>query len=241
MRLNTSHWASCCLLLALVACEKPPVQGSGATQVEGGVPTAPASALSPAPITAPPSAAEVPSSASANTAGSAAAPAASAGVATAEPKPSDEKVTLLGDESASTKVTGCLASTSGMPDRAAPTAALGGPPVELIPGPKAKLVHHLKHACCLRSQTRVERAATVITVVEALSGTPCRCQCSSTLTTELTLPKGKYELSLQVEQGGAKSEVFRGPLDASGAPPAEAAPSAAPRPPKAIHVPAAAH
>ncbi|MFZ5891520.1 MAG: hypothetical protein ACOY0T_10755 [Myxococcota bacterium] len=228
--------------LVLSACEKPTPASNGAshapTQASAGAPAI-SQGAAPAPATpATPAAPE------------GAAPAAS--VAPAQSDVAEARVPVspgveprgaaLSSGEASTSVTGCLASASGMPERSLPATKASGKSagVEIVLGAKPKVVHQLTHACCLRQQTRVERSGQALTIVEELSGNPCRCQCASTLSTELALPPGKYELRVVTVQAGARSEAFRGDLEIA-TPSAAPASSGSPRLPKKIHVPAAAH
>src|SRR5262245_63135828 len=101
--------------LALVACEKPQAPASA-------TPTSPAPAPTPTPTPTP-------------------TPAPTPAALAPAPTPS---ASTLSESEAKTAVEGCLASSSGMPDRAAPTTrALPGPAVEVVPGAKPKVVHHL--------------------------------------------------------------------------------------------------
>ncbi len=161
--------------------------------------------------------------------------------ASGSPAPATQADSAPSSESeGNTVISGCLASAGGTPTRAAPTKE-GPPGVEVIAGAVPKVVHRLEHACCLHARTRILRNARSIQVVEELSGAPCRCRCSSSLTTELHVPPGDYELAVVLEQGGARSEVYRAALPVTGADGAAgAAPSkASPQLPRTIHVPAA--
>lgn len=110
---------------------------------------------------------------------------------------------------AATELTGCL----GLP----PTAEQG----ERFPAPVALrsasaagamrvtalssglvVAHDLVHACCLRAQLSAAVQGDAVVVTEALSGTPCRCQCSSTLRTAVGLPAGRYTVELRLSAPG---------------------------------------
>jgi hypothetical protein len=174
--------------------------------------------------------------------------AASGGTPAAAPHaatlPSTEaaSVASASEREANTTITGCLASESGQGE--APTRArASGPSVEIIPGAdptKPKVVHHLAHACCLRARTRIAQAANTVTLIEELYGTPCRCQCASTLSTELALKPGEYDLRVKIVQGESENYAFHGNLQVAAS---TVAPAAAPEPrlPKTIHVPPASH
>lgn len=127
---------------------------------------------------------------------------------------------------AKTSVEGCLAA-------AAPNEELGNKfPADTRSNPSGvrletasgyvRVVHSLSHACCLKSDTRVERSSGVVRVSERLSGTPCRCRCSSAVITRLQPQAGDTEVAVSLEENGKTSEVYRGPLPSAG--------PAAPRP-----------
>lgn len=113
-----------------------------------------------------------------------------------------------------TEVEGCLAAASEqemagfLPNtRAAPSG------VELASDAGGvRVVHRFAHACCLKSETTAERTGGLVTLNERLSGTPCRCRCSSALRTRLELLETDEELSVRLEEGGRVREVYRGPL-----------------------------
>jgi hypothetical protein len=215
MRLGFSRARWFALALALFSCEKPPVPGHAASAASGGTPAAaPHAALSEHPATP----------------------------LSARPSAEASSGATASEREANTTITGCLASESGQGE--APTrAGASRPSVEIIPGAdptKPKIVHHLAHACCLRARTRIAQTANTVTLIEELYGTPCRCQCASTLSTELVLKPGEYELRVKTVQRENESEAFQGNLHvAASTAPAAAAPE--PRLPKTIHVPPASH
>ncbi len=127
---------------------------------------------------------------------------------------------------AKTSVEGCLAA-------AAPNEELGNQfPADTRSNPSGvrletasgyvRVVHSLSHACCLKSDARVERSGGLVRVSERLSGTPCRCRCSSALITRLKPQAGDTEIAVSLEENAKTSEVYRGPLPSTG--------PAAPRP-----------
>lgn len=217
-------------LAALAGCEKPPVPGNAAPSAES------APALSAPSSAAPPNPA---ASAAAPTPAPAVSDAAAVPVAPPAASPSTTAVgsqlVLLDSEHAKTMVSGCLAAAKGLPERSAsPTRALpAAPAVEIVRGAKPRVVHRLQHACCLSGKTRVELRASVVTLVEELSGSPCRCQCESTLDTELALSPGRYELRVLTIRGNEQSEAFRGALDV----PAAGSAASPTKLPRSIHVP----
>lgn len=227
-----SKWLAFAVFVA--ACSKPSASAGDASS--GSAAAAPLNSA-PGPTPTPSSDAVPPVAAALPAASSAASPFPAASSETVATPPNDPAST---ESEGNTVVSGCLASAGGTPTRAAPTKE-GAPGVEVIAGAIPKIVHRLEHACCLHSRTRVVRSARSIQVVEELSGTPCRCRCSSTLTTELHVPSGNYELAVVLDQGGARSEVYRGALPVAGS---DSSPSTAPgKPspqlPRSIHVPAA--
>jgi hypothetical protein len=200
------------LAVALAACEKPPVPGNAAPSAES------ASSVQPVPSALPVASAS-----------------ASADTPSSEP---ESKPVLLDSEHAKTVISGCLAAAKGMPERSesATRAAPAGPSVQIVRAPKLHVVHRLAHACCLSAQTRVELSANVVSLVEEISGTPCRCQCESTLDTELALAPGSYELRVVTIRSNERSETFRGALEVQGA----GAPASPAKLPRSIHVPPSA-
>lgn len=115
-----------------------------------------------------------------------------------------------------TSIQGCLASSgaeeSGARSTAPPAARAPGPPSVAIAvsGLGATVKHELSHACCLKAEVESAVKGSSVTVDEKLSGTPCRCMCSSTLTTAVGLSPGVYELTVRLQlPGGAPSEVHR--------------------------------
>jgi len=116
-----------------------------------------------------------------------------------------------------TEVEGCLAlkGAEPPPTRSAPSKAVDQVNVESVSG-SLRVAHQLHHACCLNSETRVERAAGIVRLTERLTGTPCRCQCDSTIKTRIRLEAGDRELSVQLEEKGATREVHRAPLPEPG-------------------------
>lgn len=223
------------LAALLAACSRPSASSGEAANGSAAVAAPKPAATPPASVSGAPG----PSAVSSETLPSTSpALAASVGDEGAAPKGTPSPAT---ETEANTEVSGCLASASGTPTRAASSA--GTPGVELVQGAPPKLVHRLEHACCLHSQTRILRRDRAIQVTEQLSGTPCRCKCSSTLSTELRVPAGSYEISLVLEQGGTRSEVYRGALDvaASSGGSVASPTTAGSQLPRTIHVPAAKH
>ena len=215
MNRTLSKWTYRALALAALAgCTKQPTSST------------PASAE---PLVAPPPAASVATPTAATDSAApvaAAAPDPSADAASsAAPAPELAKG-IWSAVDAKTSVEGCLAA-------AAPNDELGNQfPADTRSNPSGvrletasgyvRVVHSLSHACCLKSDARVERSGGVVRVSERLSGTPCRCRCSSAVITRLKPQAGDTEVAVSIEENGKTSEVYRGPLPNAGA--------AAPRP-----------
>ena len=65
-----------------------------------------------------------------------------------------------------------------------------------------RVAHELSHACCLESKIETKVEGHTITVSESLYGTPCRCMCSSTISTSVRLEPGEYTLRVVVDHQG---------------------------------------
>lgn len=114
-----------------------------------------------------------------------------------------------------TTVEGCLAvqGESEATRFPSPPVTRSGPPppvtVAAVPG-GLLITHQLAHACCLQSKvsTRIEQRNVV--VLETLSGTPCRCMCSSTLRTSAGLAPGRWNVAVDLDTGRRVERVFTG-------------------------------
>ena len=71
------------------------------------------------------------------------------------------------------------------------------------------VVHALTHACCLEADTKAKVEGKTVEITVALSGTPCRCICSSTVQTKVTLDPGEYDVSVKVTEGGKTRDAGR--------------------------------
>jgi len=193
---------------ALVACTKQPSSST------------PASAE---PLATPPPAATAPPAPATAEAAPSAAPATAVASANLPPEPPKGGWSAV---DAKTSVEGCLAA-------ATPNEKLGDEfPADTRSNPSGvrletasgyvRVVHSLSHACCLKSDTRVERSGNLVKVSERLSGTPCRCRCSSAVITRFQPQSGDTEVAVSLDENGKVSEVYRGPLPSAG--------PAAPRP-----------
>jgi hypothetical protein len=112
-----------------------------------------------------------------------------------------------------TEVEGCLALKGAEPaaTRSSPTTGESRVRVEADAG-YLRVEHQLNHACCLTSETRVERVAGEVRLTERLLGTACRCQCNSTIKTRIQLEAGDRELRVNLEENGAERQVHRAPV-----------------------------
>lgn len=138
---------------------------------------------------------------------------AASSAAPGEPRPqptTNASITPQSDTAPETTLEGCLAMPS---DTEQPTRSFFRPPpdkVELSAEAGAiRVTHQLTHACCLHAKTHLERAGKTATLVEQLSGTPCRCRCSSVIRSRLALPPGEHELRVRLEHGADAREVHR--------------------------------
>jgi hypothetical protein len=184
----------------LLGCAKQPPSGSTEVPPSSGAPVVAVTSSPMAGLESPKHAA---------TAASVAQPANAGGGAAA---PSDAVVTKLSEWQ--TEVEGCLALKGAEP-RVTRSAVRAADEVRVeSAGGYVRVAHHLSHACCLNSETRVERAAGVVRLTERLTGSPCRCQCDSTIKTRFRLEASDRELSVRLEDKAAAREVHRVALPA---------------------------
>lgn len=73
--------------------------------------------------------------------------------------------------------------------------------------------HDLAHACCLKADSAIDIQGSSVTITETLSGTACRCMCSSTLKTAVGLKKGTWQVSLKTVEGGNTKDAWSGSLE----------------------------
>jgi hypothetical protein len=72
--------------------------------------------------------------------------------------------------------------------------------------------HDLAHACCLKADSVADIQGSSVVITETLSGTPCRCICSSTLKTAVGLKKGTWQVSVKTVEGGNSKTAWTGEL-----------------------------
>lgn len=115
------------------------------------------------------------------------------------------------DSAPRTSVEGCLAVPPS--DAHPPTRSFFRPrpdKVEVaVEAGAARVAHHLTHACCLHAETRLEHSGQSVTLVEELSGEPCRCRCSSVIHSRVPLAPGEHELRVRLDQAGDKRDVHQ--------------------------------
>ncbi|MFT3842105.1 MAG: hypothetical protein QM723_34255 [Myxococcaceae bacterium] len=73
--------------------------------------------------------------------------------------------------------------------------------------------HDLAHACCLKAESAADIQGSAVVITETLSGTACRCMCSSTLKTAVGLKKGTWQVSLKTVEGGTTKDAWSGSLE----------------------------
>jgi hypothetical protein len=114
-----------------------------------------------------------------------------------------------------TEIEGCLAK-EGKRAFTPPVARGNAPkagPVQVEKFPSGIVVtHHLDHACCLKGGVATTVEPGVVAIIATLSGEPCRCPCSSTLTTTVGLVPGIYRVKVEVQNGKKTSTVYDGPI-----------------------------
>lgn len=140
--------------------------------------------------------------------GSAAAPPSAPGETPAAAADGPATGELPAELNASTSsVAGCLASP-GRTEQATRARAMAARP-ELSVTPVSggvRVAHELSHACCLESKIATSVSGSTVTITESLFGTPCRCMCSSTISTSVRLSPGDYTLRVVVDHDGQKTE-----------------------------------
>lgn len=133
-------------------------------------------------------------------------PAASSAPSAAGPQPMPSEL-----NTSSVSVAGCLASPGGTEQgsrsRAMDTAPKKPELAVTVVGDGIQVLHDLSHACCLTSKIDTQVSDGVVTVTETLSGTPCRCMCSSTISASVRLAPGAYTLKVIVDENGQKKET----------------------------------
>ena len=74
------------------------------------------------------------------------------------------------------------------------------------------LTHEVAHACCLSAASAVTVEGTKVVVTETLSGTPCRCRCSSSLRTAVGLKPGTWSVEVKTVEPGRTWSAWTGEL-----------------------------
>lgn len=127
------------------------------------------------------------------------------------PKPSEAPI----PGQTTTTISGCLTQADGKP---VASNTRGGSAVTPEAGLEVKghswgllVSHSIHHACCLKGDVETSVEGNRVTVRELLSGKPCRCICSSTLTTRIPLLPGEYSVDVVVETNGTAAEALTTP------------------------------
>jgi hypothetical protein len=101
-----------------------------------------------------------------------------------------------------TNISGCAATATEKEAQAFVSTTRGIPPPPTIQAVQggALINHPLDHTCCLTLAvtSRIEGDGTAV-VRETLSGSPCRCRCSSTVKTAIGLKPGRWTVAIEVE------------------------------------------
>jgi hypothetical protein len=122
----------------------------------------------------------------------------------------------LASGEARTTVEGCLArQDKGAAPAATRSASDPEESVQVSGHPWGVQVRHvLRHACCLDGATSVTVEASSIVVRETLTGTPCRCICTSTLTSAVGAGIGSYAVTVILElPGSTAATVYEGTVE----------------------------
>ncbi len=108
-------------------------------------------------------------------------------------------------------VEGCAATPN-----VEPPATRGLPPEDKVEASALEggvlLTHEVGHACCLSAATAVVLEGTRVVVTETLSGTPCRCRCSSSLRTAVGLKPGTWQVEVKTVVPGKTWSAWTGEL-----------------------------
>jgi len=108
-------------------------------------------------------------------------------------------------------VEGCAATPN-----VEPPATRGLPPEDKVEASALEggvlLTHEVGHACCLSAATAVVLEGNKVVVTETLSGTPCRCRCSSSLRTAVGLKPGTWQVEVKTVVPGKTWSAWSGEL-----------------------------
>lgn len=132
-------------------------------------------------------------------------------------KPAVEKTPAPEVGQANIAIRGCLKEAADDPaaDAKFPVAQTRSatPEVDVKTGAGGVTVaHQFAHACCLKGAVETKVEAGKVVLIETLSGTPCRCMCSSTIETAVKLESGDYELEVQLVRDGKSNSVHSGKI-----------------------------
>lgn len=113
---------------------------------------------------------------------------------------------------ANTTIEGCLAAATEadaqrFPPKPPTRSSLPVVTIAKVPGGLA-ITHRLMHACCLKGNVSTNVSGNSVIVSERLSGSPCRCMCTSALRTVVGLPPGAWRVSVDLDDRGRTQRVF---------------------------------
>jgi hypothetical protein len=133
-------------------------------------------------------------------------------------QPTLTKTETTGPAKSRTVMTGCLDNPDarkGQGRRATPGPGPGqseGVIVEAQGDGAIEVRHNLTHNCCYKAEVDTKVKGAEVRVTETLSGTVCRCNCSSTIRTTVPLKKGDYSVTVDLVQNGKTSTVYEGKI-----------------------------
>jgi hypothetical protein len=94
-------------------------------------------------------------------------------------------------------------TTSGEVDRIEVVPVIGG----------VRLVHAVHHACCLKGTLESALSGDQLTIVERLSGNPCRCRCASDMEGMVRLRTGRHRVRVVTVTPSGEKEAWSGTVD----------------------------
>lgn len=111
---------------------------------------------------------------------------------------------------ANAQLAGCIAvaepseaDAAKFPEKVATRSGPAKPAFVVVPtGGGIVVEHQVSHACCLKGTVKTEAEHNRVVVNEVMSGTPCRCRCSSTFRTAVAVPAGEWTVLLNTVVNG---------------------------------------
>jgi hypothetical protein len=109
----------------------------------------------------------------------------------------------------SVQITGCaLDGKEAAPTRSAPMRKRTEDSVTVKADKGAVVVEHfVNHACCLKGAVTTDVTEGAINVRESLTGSACRCMCSSTIKTTVPAHAGTYNVQVSLDMAGNAKTV----------------------------------